>query len=299
MKKIRKASISDLPSIRALLESSNLPADDVEVHLNHFYVAQDDGKIIGASGLEGCGDGAALLRSFAVTPEYRNLGIGKQLYQHVIEYAQELGISSLYLLTTTAQGYFSNLGFTLLPREKAPGSIQRTRQFSESCPSSAALMFKPLMQEGDLPSGSPEEEARKLFESGYYCAESVLMAVAKHHGIESPLIPSIATGFCSGIARTSGMCGALTGGILALNLLYGRHNAEETVTRNYEAVQKLIEGFRSSHGSTNCSELLGCHLGTPEGQKTFREKKLHGRCLNFAVTATRLAVTLSDEKKVP
>lgn len=213
----------------------------------------------------------------------------------MIEYARELGISSLYLLTTTAQGYFSNLGFAVIPREKAPEAIQRTRQFSGICPSSATFMHRPLEQRESLPSGSPEEEARRLFKSGYYCAESVLMAVTKDCGIESPLIPSIATGFCSGISRTSGMCGALTGGILALNLLYGRSNAEESVARNYDAVQQLIQGFQSNHGSTNCSELLGCHLGTPEGQKEFKEKQLHSRCLGFSATATRLTIALAKK----
>jgi len=36
--------------------------------------------------------------------------------------------------------------------------------------------------------------SRQLFESGYYCAESVLLAVAESQGIKSDLIPKIATG---------------------------------------------------------------------------------------------------------
>ncbi len=46
-----------------------------------------------------------------------------------------------------------------------------------------------------------EEVARisaRLFESGYVCAESVLLAMVDEHGVESKVIPSIASGFCSG-----------------------------------------------------------------------------------------------------
>jgi len=56
------------------------------------------------------------------------------------------------------------------------------------------------------------QKSRELFDSGFYCAESVLLAIAGHKGIQSDLIPGIATGFCSGMSRTCGMCGAVTGG---------------------------------------------------------------------------------------
>ena len=49
------------------------------------------------------------------------------------------------------------------------------------------------------------QRSRELFDSGYYCAESVLLAIAENQGIQSDLIPKIATGFCSGISRTCGM----------------------------------------------------------------------------------------------
>ena len=102
---------------------------------------------------------------------------------------------------------------------------------------------------------------------GLYCAETVLADVAAEHGIESSLIPRIATGLCSGMARTCGPCGALTGGILALNLVLGRDNRAQSVERNYAAVQELVERFEQQHGSTQCQQLLGCDLGTVEGQQ--------------------------------
>lgn len=52
-----------------------------------------------------------------------------------------------------------------------------------------------------------------MCEGGLYCAGGVLKTIADQAGIESNLIPAIATGLCSGLARTCGPCGALTGGV--------------------------------------------------------------------------------------
>ena len=117
---------------------------------------------------------------------------------------------------------------------------------------------------------------------GLYCAETVLSEIANRHDIQSPLIPRIATGLCSGMARTGGPCGALTGGILALNLIHGRDDVSQSVERNYAAVQELTEQFLSSHGSTQCTELLGCDLASTEGQRQYNEQQLGQRCNQFA-----------------
>ena len=122
----------------------------------------------------------------------------------------------------------------------------------------------------------------KTLDGGLYCAEMVLAEVAAQHGIDSPLIPRIATGLCSGMSRTCGPCGALTGGILALNLMLGRDDRGQAVERNYAAVQELVETFQQQHGSSQCKELLGCDFGTPEGQQKYRNEQLGQRCHIFS-----------------
>ena len=106
----------------------------------------------------------------------------------------------------------------------------------------------------------------------------------------------MATGFCSGMARTCGTCGAVSGAILTINLFTGRSEPGQPVDKNYAAVQKLIQQFNAQFGAMNCQQLLGgVDLGTAEGQQTFREKSLFGGCLNFAEGATRIAMTLLAE----
>lgn len=128
----------------------------------------------------------------------------------------------------------------------------------------------------------------KTLDGGLYCAEKVLSEIATKHSINSPLIPRIATGLCSGMARTCGPCGALTGGILALNLILGRDDKNQTVERNYAAVQELVEQFDESHGSTQCKDLLGCDLGTVEGQQKYNNEQLGQRCHKFSENCIQL-----------
>ena len=142
------------------------------------------------------------------------------------------------------------------------------------------------------------KRGRELFESGYYCAESVLTAVAEGRGISSSLFPKIATGFCSGMARTSGLCGAFTGGVMALGMVFGRENPEDDPLLCYDAVQELIETFQQVHGTHRCSELLGCDLGTQKGQDEFTERNLiESVCYRVTEDVTRMVLEIIGQRK--
>jgi C_GCAxxG_C_C family probable redox protein len=122
------------------------------------------------------------------------------------------------------------------------------------------------------------------------------LAVAESQWIQSDLLPMIATGFCSGVSRTGGFCGALSGAIMGLGLLTGRKEPGASVDENYTYVQELIEQFEKKFGSSNCRELTGVHLGMPEGQAEFRAKNQIKNCLNYAEEATRIVLSFVEEK---
>lgn len=130
--------------------------------------------------------------------------------------------------------------------------------------------------------------AEQIFDSGLRCAESVLLSVAESKGIQSDLIPRIATGFCGGMARTGGTCGAVTGGIMAVNLCYGRNDPQIPIEETYVKVQELIRAFETRFGTTNCRELLNCDLSTPEGRDFFHQNNLIDTCRNFTVAAAQI-----------
>ncbi len=137
------------------------------------------------------------------------------------------------------------------------------------------------------------QAAEEAFNSGgLYCAESVVLALAKAQGYETDLLPRMATGFCSGVARTCGTCGALNGAIMGVGLAFGRGRAGDPVETAYEVTQQLVREFEQTFGSRNCRELLGCDLGTPEGKRHFQEEGLRERCTQFTGKAAEIAARL-------
>ena len=137
----------------------------------------------------------------------------------------------------------------------------------------------------------------ELFEQGFCCSESVLQAVTERHGITSPLIPRIATGLCGGISRSGGICGAVSGGVLAISVVSGRSSARESREENHRLVRTFLNECENKFGSTNCEKLLGCRLDTPEGQKFFADHKLREKCAGFTREAAQIAARVLDENR--
>lgn len=123
-----------------------------------------------------------------------------------------------------------------------------------------------------------------------------MLSVAEGKSIQSELIPKIATGFCGGIARTSGICGAVSGAVMAISVYYGRSLPDEPIDKSYVPVKKLIEIFENKFGSTNCRQLTGCDLGTEEGRKRYFATNMLERCRGYTEEATRMAMSIIEEK---
>ena len=105
------------------------------------------------------------------------------------------------------------------------------------------------------------EASQKAFEyhkSGFHCAEAVLKAIVEIYGNGSSRdIPKIATGFGGGIGRTKQeICGAITGGVMAIGFLSGRSEPGDDWTEASEMAAKLKRRFVHEHGTTNCGALL-------------------------------------------
>jgi C_GCAxxG_C_C family probable redox protein len=146
--------------------------------------------------------------------------------------------------------------------------------------------------DGTSYSADARRSAETLFASGHYCAESVVLALAKAQGLQSDLLPRVATAFCSGMSRSRGPCGALTGAIMGVSLALGRNERSDSVQPAYAATQEVIRQFEAEFGSRDCHLMLGCDLNTPEGQAIFREQQLGRHCAQFTGRATEIAASV-------
>jgi N-acetylglutamate synthase-like GNAT family acetyltransferase len=86
-----------------------------------------------------------LLRSLVVRADARGTGLGSALVAHAESHARSEGISTLYLLTTTAERFFAARGYVAAERAAAPATIRDTREFADICPISSAFMQKCLI----------------------------------------------------------------------------------------------------------------------------------------------------------
>ncbi len=140
----RPATPADRPAMIALLITAGLLADDLPADVSLFVLAEaEDGQLVGVAGVDSMGQ-TGLLRSVAVLPKYRDQHIGSELVEQVLQLARHRLVTTLYLLTTTAEGYFSRLGFAPISRANVPDQIAQTRQFANLCPASAVVMKREI-----------------------------------------------------------------------------------------------------------------------------------------------------------
>lgn len=141
-------------SVEALLSANHLPTSDLKGGARvMLFGCVTDARLRGVVGLEIHGQ-VALLRSLAVPASERSSGLGAALVAHAEQFAARQGVEAIYLLTTSAAGYFERRGYSHVPRQAAPQAIANTSQFSDLCPSSSAFMAKSLGNRQTIQAGS-------------------------------------------------------------------------------------------------------------------------------------------------
>ena len=139
--RLRELTSTDTPAVHELLRACRLPTDGVPQDAALLLVAEVGTSIVGVAGLE-LHNGDGLLRSLAVAPGHRTRRIASRLVDEVEARAVALGARRLFLLTETAEKFFSRRGFSLLDRSLAPPAIAAARELTGVCPASAILMVR-------------------------------------------------------------------------------------------------------------------------------------------------------------
>jgi amino-acid N-acetyltransferase len=138
---MRAARAEDLEAVLTLLREARLPEAGVADHFPEGFVvaSEPSGALLGAAGLEAYGS-AGLLRSVVVRADQRGTGLGQLLSREVVARAGASGVRDLFLLTTTAEGFFPRLGFQRVDRETLPEALGGSAELRGACPASAVAM---------------------------------------------------------------------------------------------------------------------------------------------------------------
>jgi C_GCAxxG_C_C family probable redox protein len=144
-----------------------------------------------------------------------------------------------------------------------------------------------------------EEQAKQYFNNGYNCAESVLLAVCVESGYSESgiikFIPRMATGFGGGIARNGGLCGVLSGGLMALGLALGRDDGQQSRDPCYPAADQFYHEFIERFGHPSCRELTGLDMKSEQDRKQYLDVVHMERCNPIVAWSARRVMELIGE----
>lgn len=104
-------------------------------------------------------------------------------------------------------------------------------------------------------------ETRKIAEDyfrrgDYFCSEAVITTI--NNALGQPFDPSIvkmASGFPIGIGKSKCLCGAVSGGVMALGLAYGREEPGAEMPDSFPNNAELHNYIINTYGSTCCRVL--------------------------------------------
>lgn len=114
---IRRATIADVRAIVALIDL-NVPSGEllartpefVQLHADHFVVAESENRIIGCAHLDEYAPSLAEVRSLAVSPDAQGMGIGAALVQGLERLARSRQCATVFAVSNSGP-FFRRLGY--------------------------------------------------------------------------------------------------------------------------------------------------------------------------------------------
>ena len=102
------------------------------------------------------------------------------------------------------------------------------------------------------------EKASRMFYDGYNCAQAVAVAFCDVTGLDEKTTAKMISPFGGGMGRLREVCGAVSGMLAVVGVLYGYDNPtdDEIKKAHYALVQQLADSFRQEAGSIICRDIL-------------------------------------------
>ena len=124
------------------------------------------------------------------------------------------------------------------------------------------------MRTSDIDINKIRETAENYYRNGdFFCSEAIVKTIKDEFKLPiSDEIVAAASGFPIGIGGSGCTCGAVSGGVMALGLVFGRQVAKDPkVRKTMELTKELHEKFRNNHKSLCCRILTkGLDMGSGE-----------------------------------
>ncbi|MCF0120351.1 MAG: C_GCAxxG_C_C family protein [Oscillospiraceae bacterium] len=130
-------------------------------------------------------------------------------------------------------------------------------------------------------------EAISSFEKGVTCCQTVLTHWADRLGYDEQELMNLGAAFGGGMGRGE-TCGAVTGALMAIGLMFGGENPEDMELVG-EKTEEFFSRFTEKFGTTMCRELLGSDFSKPEErEEAIAAGKLFELCPQFMAEAINI-----------
>lgn len=128
------------------------------------------------------------------------------------------------------------------------------------------------------------EEAYRV--GDFFCSEAIVNSIRNNIAPEMPeSLIAVASGFPIGIGKSKCVCGAVSGGVMAISYFFGRTKGGDTkVNKNLELAYELQEEFRKNHKVLCCKVLTN---GMDMGAKEHKDQ-----CVSFTGEVAEVAATI-------
>ena len=141
-------------------------------------------------------------------------------------------------------------------------------------------------------------KAAELFLNGSNCTQAVVLAFNDITGMDDRTAARFSSAFGGGMGRMREVCGAVSGMLMVLGLLYGYEDPGEGDCNKkalYKDVQDLAGKFREEVGSIICREILKNPPSDPNPTPRTAEFYKKRPCARMVMTAARILDTYIAE----
>jgi C_GCAxxG_C_C family probable redox protein len=144
-----------------------------------------------------------------------------------------------------------------------------------------------------------DSTARARIAVCHHCAQSTFLALEEVFGLEGgPIVKALTP--LPGIAERGETCGAVTGSLMAMGLLFGRDRLDDFPAwrRSLVPTRRFCEQFEAAFGSTMCRRVVDRQFGQPydlydpDDLAAFQAADATEKCGEVVGTAARLAAAV-------
>ena len=144
-----------------------------------------------------------------------------------------------------------------------------------------------------------DQRVAQTMEISHNCAQSTFYALSEQFGLGGDDVLKALTPL-PGIAERGQTCGAITGALMAMGLIYGREQLDdwEKYRKSLIPTNKFCENFENDMGTTQCCEIQDRAFGQsynlmdPDQLKEFQHAGATTKCTKVVQKACRFAAEI-------